>query len=251
MDRRRQDRTRSAISVSVAVALHGLLLLVPSVQREIVEIVPVLGDFVAVEAEEPPPAPPEAPAAAPQRPLERRATPPPTPTDRTPPPPANEAVEELFDVRLGNDPGAFEMPAGSGEPSGRPNASGAVTGREVAGEPGGVPGGVPGSTGIVPAADLSRLASAPGGLDERLRRNYPEEARQQGIEGSATVALEVDADGVIQRVQLVRESVGGFGFYRACASMLREAGRWAPARDVRGQPVASSPRFTCRFRVDG
>ena len=129
-----------------------------------------------------------------------------------------------------------------------PIQSGSVTGMNTQGSAVGVPDGVPGGTGVARDGDLSVTARPASDMNSILRSHYPEIAEQQGVMGTANVAVEILADGSVGSVQPRGESVSGFGFARACSAAVREA-RWTVARDRNGTPVASHVRFRCVFDV--
>jgi TonB family protein len=79
-----------------------------------------------------------------------------------------------------------------------------------------------------------------------LERNYPADARQRGLSGTAKVRARIDPDGVVRRVTLVEESAAGFG--TACSRTVNGS-RWAPPKDKAGRSVATEIRYTCRFVV--
>jgi TonB family protein len=80
-----------------------------------------------------------------------------------------------------------------------------------------------------------------------LRANYPEEARQRGLAGSARVRARIDADGVIRSARLLTESSPGFG--AACRKTVLGS-QWSAPRDKNGGAVATEIVYTCHFQVD-
>lgn len=246
---------RSSGAFAIAAAIHVLaLLMVPEFRATLRSLAPSSADLVEVEAvpdPEPTPAPQvqQAPRIRPNvtAPVEPQVAPQPD----EPPPAADEAVEELQNLTLTNDsaPSSFAVAAGTGADSTRPIASGVVTGREVAGTPGGVVGGTVGAAGPVSDENLSVRAAQPSGLSDILQELFPDSARAQGIEGEATVAVEIRTDGSVGRTRVVRESPRGFGFGQACVATLRRGGTWTPARDQSGNLVISERRFPCRFTL--
>jgi TonB family protein len=99
---------------------------------------------------------------------------------------------------------------------------------------------------VVAVGDLSARPSPPS-LADALARNYPADARQRGLSGSAKVRARIDPDGVVRRVSLVEESAVGFG--SACTRTV-SGSRWAAPKDKAGHPVATEIRYTCRFVVE-
>jgi TonB family protein len=189
----------------------------------------------------PEPAKPEPPKAKP-RPAEPKAEPkpnvPPPPPD-APEPPASEGV-----TLAGDGPGnAFSMPLGNGgalEPT-RPRVPAPPAPPVVA--PVAVARAAEPS--LVPVSDLSARPSPPP-LGAALERNYPTDARQRGLSGTAKVRARIDPDGVVRHVVLVEESAAGFG--AACSRTLSNS-RWAAPKDKAGRSVATEIRYTCRFVV--
>jgi len=231
---------------------------------------------IAIELVEPPrpvpePTPepepePEEPAAAepivepePEpEPVRRRprAAPPPaeTPPEEAPPP-AEETIADFSGMTLTNDNGAgWQSATGNGGamegPIGRPGAE--VTGRNRRGVRGGTPGGTGSGEGedlLVPPADLSRRPAPPASrLRDLLRRNYPREAQNQGIDGDARVRVRVEADGRVRTLAVLSEDHAGFG--AACRRTIREGGRWGAPQDRRGNAVATITTFRCTFTLD-
>jgi TonB family protein len=98
---------------------------------------------------------------------------------------------------------------------------------------------------VVTVSDLSARPSPPS-LGAALERNYPADARQRGLSGTAKVRARIDPDGVVRRVTLVEESAAGFG--TACSRTVNGS-RWAPPKDKAGRSVATEIRYTCRFVV--
>ncbi|HEX2871501.1 MAG TPA: TonB family protein [Polyangiaceae bacterium] len=190
-------------------------------------------------AEEPKPEPPKPKPRAP----EPKAAPPP---EAAPPPPAAPEPPVSEGVTLAGDGtgNAFSMPLGNGgalEPT-RPRAPAPVN------EPAPVkPAPSPRVTEppVVAVGDLSSRPSPPS-LGAALERNYPADARQRGLSGSAKVRARIDPDGVVRRVTLVEESGAGFG--AACSRTLNGS-RWAAPKDKAGRSVATEIRYTCRFVV--
>jgi TonB family protein len=97
----------------------------------------------------------------------------------------------------------------------------------------------------VAVADLSEHPRPPS-LEGLLRANYPEEAKQRGLRGSARVRARIDADGVIRSVRTLGESAPGFG--SACRRTVLGS-RWSAPRDKNGAAVATEIVYTCHFEV--
>jgi len=188
----------------------------------------------------PPPTPPEPPKP------QARAAPPKIAAkpDVAPPPPAPEPPREgvtLAGDGMGN---AFSMPLGNGgalEPA-KPRVS-APLDPAVPVAP--APVARSSEPAVVAVHDLSARPSPPA-LGAALERNYPADARQRGLSGTAKVRARIDPDGVVRRVALVEESAAGFG---AACSRTVNGSRWAPPKDKAGRSVATEIRYTCRFVV--
>jgi protein TonB len=211
-----------------------------------------------VRDEVPPPPEPEPPPPEvikpPPAPRPKEASPKPVenapPPDPTPPAAAPETIADFSGTTLtGEGEGGWVSAVGSGAPMngpiGRPGAT--VTGRNR----GGIDGGEIGGTGlrVLGEADLSRGPKAPGGdvLDEALKREYPRQAQQQGIEGVARIKVRVMATGKLSPLATVSESYPGFA--EACKRSLRGV-RFDPPLDRAGVPVATDINYTCEFTVE-
>jgi TonB family protein len=193
------------------------------------------------EAAPPPVEPPKPEPAKPKpRVLEPKAQPPAAPPAPVAPEPPSEGV-----TLAGDGPGnAFSMPLGNGgalEPT-RPRApvlpappapAPATVARTISEPP------------LVAVGDLSARPTPPA-LGAVLERNYPADARQRGLSGTAKVRARIDPDGVVRHVSLVEESAAGFG--AACSRTLNGS-RWAAPKDKAGRSVATEIRYTCRFVV--
>jgi periplasmic protein TonB len=192
------------------------------------------------EAAPPPatPAPPKPPARA--APPKVEAKPDVAPPPPAPEPPANEGLTLAGD----GSSNAFSMPLGNGgalEPT-KPRAP-APLNLPAEGAP--APVARSSEPAVVAVSDLSARPSPPA-LGAALERNYPADARQRGLSGTAKVRARIDPDGVVRRVTLVEESAAGFG--TACSRTVNGS-RWAPPKDKAGRSVATEIRYTCRFVV--
>lgn len=197
----------------------------------------------------PPPKPeaaptPEPPKPEPPKPRPRAPEPKAAQAPAAPPPPAEPATSEGVTL-AGDGPGnAFSMPLGNGgalEPT-RPRAAAVPAPAVVA--PAAVAPTVT-APPLVAVGDLSARPSPPA-LGAALERNYPADARQRGLSGTAKVRARIDPDGVVRHATLVEESAAGFG--AACSRTLNGS-RWAAPKDKAGRSVATEIRYTCRFVV--
>lgn len=113
------------------------------------------------------------------------------------------------------------------------------------------PPGVPGGTGsgpvLVPVGKLKRRPVPPSNLNDVLLKNYPAQAKRQGIEGVARVRVRLMPDGRPRPMAVISQTATGFG--AACKRTLRASPSWRPALDQKGQPVATEITFTCNFEV--
>ncbi len=250
-----------ALHLTAYMALHSLSLLRSA--RTLADV-----EMQVIEAPKPPPPPPPipvapepppepaAPAPKPPPPPPRAPRPaPPPPPSPTPPAPAQETPVAFDNVVLTNHDGDSSWAAdpGSGhESSGPIGPPGTPTGQRVPGRPGGVPGGTgtgvaPRGPRVVPLSDLSRKPVAPD-LNDILQRNYPRDARRQGIEGQAVLAAQVEPNGAVTHIRVLSESVSGVGFGNACRRTLGDA-RFVAPLDRGGHRVATNITYKCDFSV--
>lgn len=177
----------------------------------------------------------------PARPTQRAPSAAPTPNA----PKAEAAPLDLSGVTLTNDDGpSFGMALGNGRAFQGPIGSGRAVAAQQAAMP--APATAPVGPMLVAAADLSERPTPPA-LDAALRRNYPREARERGIGGSARVRARVEPNGSLRQVRVESESFSGFG--DACQKTLAVS-RWSSPRDREGRAVATEIRYTCRFVVE-
>jgi TonB family protein len=162
------------------------------------------------------------------------------------PPPAAETIADFSGTTLTNDGAGAGWASATGNgghmagPIGRPGAR--VTGRHVESS---APALRPAPPAVVAVADLSRRPEAPR-LEEALERNYPVEARQNGLSGRAVVRARITPEGEVRDILVQSESNAGFG--RACRDTLAGS-HWTPPLDREGRPVATIINYTCRFEV--
>jgi TonB family protein len=162
------------------------------------------------------------------------------------PPPAAETIADFSGTTLTNDGAGAGWASATGNgarmagPIGRPGAR--VTGRHVETT---APVARPAPPAVVAVADLSRRPEAPR-LEDALERNYPAEARQNGLSGRAVVRARITAEGEVRDLLVQSESNTGFG--RACRDTLAGS-HWTPPLDRDGRPVATIINYTCRFEV--
>jgi TonB family protein len=97
-------------------------------------------------------------------------------------------------------------------------------------------------------AAASDLAEAPRVLNRDqvdIRRYYPKEALQRGLEGEVVLRVTIDSDGSIAEAVVVRDPGEGLG--AAALRAVREF-RFAPGR-VGASPVATAIPFVIRFVI--
>lgn len=198
------------------------------------------------------PTPSQAPEITPERP--RAAAPRSAPTSEakaqaspTPSSPTPSPTLDLSGVTLSNDTGqGFEMPLGDGSPlHGAIGLGAAATGGAA---PAALPTAhTPEGPLLVRVQDLSEHPRPPA-LEGLLRQNYPAEARQRGLRGTARVRARIDPDGVIRSAHVLGESSSGFG--AACQRTVLGS-RWSAPRGQNGAAVATEIVYTCHFEVDG
>lgn len=234
---------------------------------------------ISVVETPPPPAPEVTPSPEPPAPVaepepERVKPPPPPkvrehapkpvetpPPEQATPPPAAAQQETIADFSgttlTGEGQGGWVSAVGTGGamngPIGRPGA--VVTGRNREGV---AAGGVIDGTGVrlVGEADLSRRPKLPSSdiLNEALERNYPKTARQQGVEGTASIKLRILANGKIEPLRKVASPGDSWGFGDACMKALKEVAQQHRVEetplDRQGQPAATEIPFKCTFTVE-
>lgn len=157
---------------------------------------------------------------------------------------APAAALDLSGVTLTNDSGSgYAMPVGDGSALHGPIGLGASP----------APASAPASAAsaasrptLVDVSDLSERPRPPS-LTALLRQNYPEEARQRGLRGSASLRARIDSDGVIRTARVVAESAAGFG--SACRRTVLGS-HWSAPRAKNGGAVATEIVYTCHFEVD-
>jgi TonB family protein len=97
-----------------------------------------------------------------------------------------------------------------------------------------------------PLTELSQKP-APPPLAKALERNYPPEARSQGLAGEAKVRARIDPNGRVGVARVTSESSHGFG--AACQTTLL-ASAWTPPLDREGKPSTTWVTYRCKFRIE-
>lgn len=75
---------------------------------------------------------------------------------------------------------------------------------------------------------------------------YPDSAREQGVEGTVYVTFVVDANGLVGDVQVLKDI--GYGCGEAATQLIQEMPRWEPAMDG-GQPVSVRLNLPIQFKL--
>src|SRR3954469_1247543 len=96
-----------------------------------------------------------------------------------------------------------------------------------------------------PAADLAEAPRALNRDQVDIRRYYPKDALQHGVEGEVVLRLTIDSDGSIAEASVVRDPGEGLG--AAALRAVREF-RFAPGK-VGESPVATAIPFVIRFVI--
>ncbi|MBK8480190.1 MAG: energy transducer TonB [Proteobacteria bacterium] len=207
------------------------------------------------EALPPPPLPAEAPPAeapppAVNRPRRRRAqeAPPPAPPPGRPEavaPPAPDTGPRTFGIEL---EGQTAAPTGLGValPRGDSLAVSPASRRVGRGSPAGRPGGTGVAGGAAEApVPLTAVTTLPTVL-QRAQPAYPQQLRDQGIEGQVVVELRIDTRGRVSAVKVLR---GLHPLLDREALVAARATRFAPAR-IGTQAVPVQIAYTFTFVLD-
>jgi len=110
---------------------------------------------------------------------------------------------------------------------------------------GSVPGNLQRASGLEPAGIIELPPDvANGSLVHRVEPEYPEEARQQRIQGAVVLEVRIGRDGAIQDVKLV----SGQPLLADAAIAAVRQWRFKP-RMLKGQPVEMQTRVTLNFRM--
>jgi len=89
---------------------------------------------------------------------------------------------------------------------------------------------------------------ANGELFEWLGKNiqYPDMAKQNGIEGKVIIQFVVERDGKITNVEVVKKA--GWGFDEAAVEVVKKMPPWKPAKQ-NGKPVRLQMNLPVRFTL--
>jgi outer membrane biosynthesis protein TonB len=158
-------------------------------------------------------------------------------------PPAAEAPVDLTGVTLTDNAGTtWASAVGNGAPmtgpaafrAGRPGHAPPMAGRGSDDEP-----------PLVALENLGRRPEPPV-LETELERQYPADARRDGISGHALYRARVRPDGALDRLRLLDATTPVFA--EACRRILAPS-RWSPPLDRDGRPDATEIRYVCHFEV--
>lgn len=100
-----------------------------------------------------------------------------------------------------------------------------------------------------PPPQVSKAASARGNPGEWFGDDdYPPQARRNGEEGSVTVGYTVDTRGRVQDCRIIKSS-GYKELDEATCSLLVRRGRYKPAQDANGNPIAQSRSLRTKWQI--
>lgn len=99
---------------------------------------------------------------------------------------------------------------------------------------------------------VEKLPSFPGGQDEMIKFliqnvNYPEEAKNKGLEGKVFVTFVVMADGTVKDVKILRGA--GHGFDEEAFRVVKMMPKWNPG-EQKGKPVNVVFNLPINFKLD-
>jgi len=259
----RPERDNLLLVIGGTVAIHVILLVVvdaggqyvrrhPHVPAPHIEVVDILPDDPPKPPDPPPPPPPVEPVPAIAAPPPKVAThkvappppsdpvpPPPTPTDTPPDPNAGGApvVTTMSDIA----PSAHGVAVAKGDPSRYVGQGGSGTGTGSGVGAGSAPAPKP-----VSVATIKTRAMPRGDYSFDAAKDYPPEARQQGIEGQIRVRLLVDASGKVVDRRLLNKLGHGLDELALARAAKFE---FDPAKDTDDRPVASVVVWTFTFTL--
>jgi protein TonB len=247
------------VMIAGSILAHVALIAVLSPADAAVRETPAPPMTLAIEmAPPPPPAPAPPPPAAKElpptvaarpiarspRPVAQRVAARPVVATAEPRPAAAAEPADFSGVTLTNEGAGWSSPVGDGSPLtgpiGPPTTEVVKATRSTAPSTGGGTG-----DRVVAVGDLSRPPRAPN-LDTQLEANYPREARDAGLGGTAVIRARILVDGRVGATRVVSESGPGFG--KACQRTLAGS-RWQPPLDANKQAVATDLAYTCTFAV--
>ncbi|MDR2494487.1 MAG: TonB family protein [Spirochaetaceae bacterium] len=209
------NRLRTALFFIVAL-LHGLLILFLAFKMETLieapDPEPQVMRLVDVAEDTPPPPPP--------------------PPKEPPPPVLQNTVEAVAETMIETDEVPPDQAVAPLTPAPRPRQ---VRSQEIEYLS-------MGKISEKPDFDMKALAAY-------LERNYPPIARRSGLGGRVILELFIDAQGVIRRIDILREEPAGRGFGEIAKRAFSEIGTVKPAK-ANDAPVAVHYRYPITFKVD-
>ena len=83
----------------------------------------------------------------------------------------------------------------------------------------------------------------PGGMNNMMKfisshLGYPQVAKENGISGKCYIAFEIQADGKVGKIEIIRGIPGGDACDREAARVISEFPKFQPAVDLAGKPVS-------------
>lgn len=108
------------------------------------------------------------------------------------------------------------------------------------------PSATPNAAAEAPAAPAARPIGNPG--DWFPPDSYPPEARVANQEGRTVFALDIDARGRIMACHIVKTSGSDLLDSTTCSQLIAN-GRFEPAKDTNGRPVAGQWRSAMRWQL--
>lgn len=139
------------------------------------------------------------------------------------------------------------MPQGSADAAGKgQKRPPAASKRKPAPRPAATPKPTATPTASVAEVPLARPIGNPG--DWFPIESYPPEARVAGQEGRTAFALDIDAKGRITGCHIVKTSGSDLLDSTTCSQLIAN-GRFTPATDANGRPVAGQWRSAMRWQL--
>jgi periplasmic protein TonB len=98
---------------------------------------------------------------------------------------------------------------------------------------------------------VEEMANFPGGMAAMMQfiaRNlvYPDEAKENDIEGTVVVAFVIEKDGSLSNFRILKDIGGGCG--EAVIDVFKLMPLWEPAK-LRGQPVRINMKAPVKFKI--
>lgn len=106
---------------------------------------------------------------------------------------------------------------------------------------------------LMAAAPAGRQPTDPKAIDPGSwvsEDDYPAAAARDGVEGATRVALRIDAAGKPTSCRIDTSS-GSAALDETTCRVVLERGKFVPARDRRGRPIAGALKFQMRWKLSG